>query len=224
MAAINSLLCSCSAHNLLPRPPRNSSLVGRRALLRSPFMSSVDNSSPSSSILGLDAAPLIVSSDTQSSESPPTAGDHGQSRSSPSEKDTGSLNLSFSSLANAPTWAKLVLGAVAILAIPFLGKLLRTEGVLQNVEEVEKVVETVAEAVEKITAEIAEVLPDGESKEEVLKLEKIAFFVDKNAEALDYIIDKIDEAVEETETQQKKNEGDNEATKKNDAGNNIRKA
>ncbi|KAK8941854.1 hypothetical protein KSP40_PGU018174 [Platanthera guangdongensis] len=86
MAAINPLLCSTSAHNLLPPPPRNSSLVGRRSLLRSPFMSSVDNSSPSSSILGLDRAPLIVSSDTQSSEPPSTAGGR-QSSSFPSEKE-----------------------------------------------------------------------------------------------------------------------------------------
>ncbi|KAL0909072.1 hypothetical protein M5K25_023596 [Dendrobium thyrsiflorum] len=105
-------------------------------------------------------------------------------------------NLQLICVANMPTWAKLVLGSIVFLAIPFCRKALRVKDVTKTMEEVAEAVEMVAEVTEKVAEGIAEVLPDGSSlKEAAIRLEKIAFFVDKQAEITESFLTKVDDAV-----------------------------
>ncbi|KAG0482822.1 hypothetical protein HPP92_010906 [Vanilla planifolia] len=103
------------------------------------------------------------------------------------------------SLDNIPTWGKVILGSLFVLAIPFGGKMIQLRVMAERVDSVVEVVHTVAEAAEKVAGDLAEVLPEGDLKQTAIKLERIASFVDKHAEYADSIIDKVDDVVEELE-------------------------
>ncbi|PKU75178.1 hypothetical protein MA16_Dca015534 [Dendrobium catenatum] len=138
-----------------------------------------------------DSTPQFHDEDTKSINS----GD--QNSLAPTSIASGSgQNLQLICLANMPKWAKLVLGSIVFLAIPFCRKALRVKDVTKTMEEVAEVVEMVAEVTEKAAEGIAEALPDGSSlKEAAIRLEKIAFFVDKQAEITESFITKVDDAV-----------------------------
>ncbi|KAL6858842.1 hypothetical protein ACP4OV_017844 [Aristida adscensionis] len=93
-----------------------------------------------------------------------------------------------------PTWARWVLGGVVCTVVPFYMRVRHLEdetvGIVENAVEA---VEHVAEATEKLAANVADQLPeDGSLQKAVEKVEHIAEVVDDDAEKVEAITEKID--------------------------------
>ncbi|KAG0476510.1 hypothetical protein HPP92_012897 [Vanilla planifolia] len=208
MAKYSLLSCnSCLGGLSLPRPSsnqRSSSIFLRRNLL----LPISFGSSPSPPVDRL----AIISSMQPSNISAftPQPGDSSKPATTPEDNEptnaeqtttNGGLTIDLCSLANngIPLWTKVVLGSLLLLAIPIGRKVLGIKGsdVSKVVEEVAELVETAAEATTKVTEKIAEVLPEGNTKDAVMRLEKVALLVDKDAEVVQSILHTIDDAADD---------------------------
>ncbi|KAL6650812.1 hypothetical protein ACP70R_009737 [Stipagrostis hirtigluma subsp. patula] len=102
---------------------------------------------------------------------------------------------------NMPPWAKWVVGAV-IVAIPIYRKIRTLENKVEKTAEVAiEVVDTVAEATEKVAGEIAEAFPGNEDlKEAASKIKKVADVIEEDAEKAEALIHKVDEIKNEVDS------------------------
>ena len=91
--------------------------------------------------------------------------------------------------------------SVFCLALPFYKKILRIEGeVEKDVETVAEAVEAVAKVTEKIAADVADAIPgDGRLKQVALEVEHIAEEVAKDADQAEAFLHKVDQIKEEIE-------------------------
>ncbi|KAJ0981372.1 hypothetical protein J5N97_009627 [Dioscorea zingiberensis] len=102
---------------------------------------------------------------------------------------------------NVPTWANWLWGALVLLTFPFYRRIRRIQDeVEKTVETVADVVESAAEVTEKISSAVAEALPEGKIKKVILEVGHVAEVVDRNAEAVETLIHKIDEVEAEVDS------------------------
>ncbi|KAG8082200.1 hypothetical protein GUJ93_ZPchr0014g47642 [Zizania palustris] len=101
---------------------------------------------------------------------------------------------------NMPSWAKWVVGAI-IVAIPIYRKMRTLEDTVEKAAEVAiEVVDTVAEATEKVSGELADAFPGNENlKEAASKIKTIADVIEDDADKAEALIHKIDEIKKEVD-------------------------
>lgn len=97
-----------------------------------------------------------------------------------------------------PSWAKWVVGAI-IVAIPIYRKIRALEDTVEKTAEVAiEVVDTVAEATEKVAGELADAFPGNENLKEVAsKIKTVADVIEDDAEKAEALIQKVDEIKKE---------------------------
>ncbi|KAM0822376.1 hypothetical protein ACQ4PT_071531 [Festuca glaucescens] len=102
---------------------------------------------------------------------------------------------------NMPHWVTLVVGAV-LVAIPIYRKIRALEGKVEKTAEVAiEVIDTVAEAAEKVAGEVSEAFPDNENlKEAASRIKTIADAIEEDTEKAKALIHKVDEIVKEVES------------------------
>ncbi|KAH7679708.1 hypothetical protein IHE45_06G076300 [Dioscorea alata] len=97
------------------------------------------------------------------------------------------------SLINAPSWATWLTTASVVLSIPFYRRIRKAQDQVEvMVDKVADEMENVAEKVEKISADMAEALPEGSLKEMVLNVEKTAVAVEEGAKKTHILIEELD--------------------------------
>uniref|UniRef100_A0A0D3FWG7 Pterin-binding domain-containing protein n=1 Tax=Oryza barthii TaxID=65489 RepID=A0A0D3FWG7_9ORYZ len=98
----------------------------------------------------------------------------------------------------APVRAKWVVGAI-IVAIPIYRKIRALEDTVEKTAEVAiEVVDTVAEATEKVAGELADAFPGNENLKEVAsKIKTVADVIEDDAEKAEALIQKVDEIKKE---------------------------
>ncbi|KAL1821801.1 uncharacterized protein LOC108216827 [Daucus carota subsp. sativus] len=105
------------------------------------------------------------------------------------------------------SWKSWLLGIVVTVIIPLMtnkwGAILtwtkKIESAVQTVEDMVEAVEEIAEKVDKFTENIADDLPEGKLKETLEKIENVAERVAQDADRLDDMIDKVQEAEDKLE-------------------------
>ncbi|XP_006652344.1 FK506-binding protein 2-like [Oryza brachyantha] len=99
-----------------------------------------------------------------------------------------------------PSWAKWVVGAI-IVAIPIYRKIRTLEDTVEKTAEVAiEVVDTVAEATEKVAGELADAFPGNENlKEAASMIKTVADVIEGDAEKAEAIIQKVDEIKKEVD-------------------------
>ncbi|CAL5068146.1 unnamed protein product [Urochloa decumbens] len=102
---------------------------------------------------------------------------------------------------NMPSWAKWVVGAV-IVAIPIYRRFRTLEDKIEKTAEVAvEVVDTVAEATEKVAGEVANAFPGNESlKEAASKIKAVTDAIEEDAEKAEALIQKVDEIKKEVDS------------------------
>uniref|UniRef100_A0ACD5UQ66 Uncharacterized protein n=1 Tax=Avena sativa TaxID=4498 RepID=A0ACD5UQ66_AVESA len=100
-----------------------------------------------------------------------------------------------------PHWITLVVGAVFV-AIPIYRKIRALEGKVEKTAEVAiEVIDTVAEAAEKVAGEVSEAFPDNENLQEAAsRIKTIADAIEEDAEKAEALIHKVDEIVKEVDS------------------------
>ena len=100
-----------------------------------------------------------------------------------------------------PHWITLVVGAVFV-AIPIYRKIRALEGKVEKTAEVAiEVIDTVAEAAEKVAGEVSEAFPDNENiREAASRIKTIADVIEEDAEKAEALIHKVDEIVKEVDS------------------------
>ncbi|KAG8047397.1 hypothetical protein GUJ93_ZPchr0008g11667 [Zizania palustris] len=100
---------------------------------------------------------------------------------------------SLSSSLTIPSWARRVLGGMLHTVVPFYQRVRFVEDeTVQNVETAVEVVEHIAQVTEKLAANVADQLPEnGCLYKAVEKVEYVAELVDKDAEKVDAIAEKV---------------------------------
>ncbi|KAK1405553.1 Plastid-targeted protein 3 [Heracleum sosnowskyi] len=122
------------------------------------------------------------------------------------------------------SWKSWLLGIVVTIIIPLMtnkwGALLKwtekLESAVQTVEDMVEEVEEIAEKVDKFAESISDDLPEGKLKETLERIEHVAERVAKDADQLDNMIDKVQEAEDKLEAYIE--EQRNSAAKKNKDG------
>ncbi|KAG2584563.1 hypothetical protein PVAP13_6KG319100 [Panicum virgatum] len=95
-----------------------------------------------------------------------------------------------------PSWVRWVIGGVVYTVVPFYNRVRQLE--VEFVENSVEVVEHVAEATEKLAANVAKQLPeDGSLQKAVEEVEHIAEVVDADAEKVEAVAEKIDKVSDE---------------------------
>ncbi|KAJ8493547.1 hypothetical protein OPV22_015268 [Ensete ventricosum] len=139
-------------------------------------------------------------------QSPGPAGDDA---SSPSQEDAQKKNSKAAApdlpslpFLNIPIWARWLLGAAVILAVPFYRRILKIEGeVAKTVKAAVGVVEKVAEVTVEISKDVAEALPENTKLKQIaLEVEEIAQVVDEEAKLAETILKEVDGVVEKVDT------------------------
>ncbi|KAK3142457.1 hypothetical protein QOZ80_4BG0346680 [Eleusine coracana subsp. coracana] len=102
---------------------------------------------------------------------------------------------------NMPSWAKWVVGAV-IVAIPIYRRMRTLEDKIEKTAEVAiEVIDTVAEATEKVAGEVAEAFPGNEDLKEVAsKIKTVTDTIEEDAEKAEALIHKVDEIKKEVDS------------------------
>ncbi|CAL5031743.1 unnamed protein product [Urochloa decumbens] len=102
---------------------------------------------------------------------------------------------------NMPSWAKWVVGAV-IVAIPIYRRFRTLEDKIEKTAEVAvEVVDTVAEATEKVAGEVANAFPGNENlKEAASKIKAVTDAIEEDAEKAEALIQKVDEIKKEVDS------------------------
>lgn len=102
---------------------------------------------------------------------------------------------------NMPSWVTLIVGAV-IVAIPIYRRMRALEDKVEKTAEVAiEVVDTVAEATEKIAGDIAEAFPGNERLKEVAsKIKTVTDAIEEDAEKAEALIQKVDEIKKEVDS------------------------
>ncbi|PUZ47408.1 hypothetical protein GQ55_7G162400 [Panicum hallii var. hallii] len=102
---------------------------------------------------------------------------------------------------NMPPWAKWVVGAV-IVAIPIYRRFRTLEDKIEKTAEVAiEVVDTVAEATEKVAGEIADAFPGNEDlKEAASRIKTVTDAIEGDAEKAEALIHKVDEIKKEVDS------------------------
>ncbi|CAD6263523.1 unnamed protein product [Miscanthus lutarioriparius] len=93
-----------------------------------------------------------------------------------------------------PPWAKWLVGAV-IVAIPIYRRFRTLEDKIEKTAEVAiEVIDTVAEATEKIAGEVADAFPGNENlKEAASRIKTVTDAIEEDAEKAEALIEKVDE-------------------------------
>ncbi|KAE8788297.1 hypothetical protein D1007_37694 [Hordeum vulgare] len=93
---------------------------------------------------------------------------------------------------NMPSWMTLVVGAV-LVAIPIYRKIRALEDKVEKTAEVAvEVIDTVAEAAEKVAGEVAEAFPENEGlKEAASRIKTVADAIEEDAEKAEALIHKL---------------------------------
>lgn len=104
-------------------------------------------------------------------------------------------------MSNMPSWVTLVVGAV-LVAIPIYRKIRALEDKVEKTAEVAvEVIDTVAEAAEKVAGEVAEAFPENEGlKEAASRIKTIADAIEEDAEKAEALIHKVDEITKEVDS------------------------
>ncbi|CAM0904406.1 unnamed protein product [Alopecurus aequalis] len=104
-------------------------------------------------------------------------------------------------VSNMPHWVALVVGAVFV-AIPIYKRIRALEEKVEKTAEVAiEVVDTVAEAVEKVAGEVSEAFPENENLEQAAsRIKAVADVIEEDAEKAEALIHKVDEIVKEVES------------------------
>ncbi|XP_018678890.2 uncharacterized protein LOC103979211 isoform X1 [Musa acuminata AAA Group] len=171
----------------MPSSPQFSSIYRRLALLPCRFVGISTSVRAHRRLLFLRAA----------AQSPGPAGDDASSLSQEDAQKknskTAAPDLPSLPYPNIPIWARWVLGAAVILAVPFYRRFLKIEGeVKKTAKAAVGVVEKVAEATEKIAMEVAEALPENTKLKQVaLEVEEIAEVVDNEAKLAETILEEV---------------------------------
>ncbi|CAN6228348.1 unnamed protein product [Urochloa humidicola] len=102
---------------------------------------------------------------------------------------------------NTPSWAKWLVGAV-IVAIPIYRRFRTLEDKIEKTAEVAvEVVDTVAEATEKVAGEVADAFPGNENlKEAASKIKAVTDAIEEDAEKAEALIKKVDEIKKEVDS------------------------
>ncbi|XP_062224792.1 uncharacterized protein LOC133923523 [Phragmites australis] len=102
---------------------------------------------------------------------------------------------------NMPSWAKWVVGAV-IVAIPIYRRMRTLEDKIEKTAEVAvEVVDTVAEATEKVAGEVADAFPGNENIKEIAsKIKTVTDAIEEDADKAEALIDKVDEIKKEIDS------------------------
>ncbi|XP_037489167.1 uncharacterized protein LOC119367889 [Triticum dicoccoides] len=102
---------------------------------------------------------------------------------------------------NMPSWVTLVVGAV-LVAIPIYRKIRALEDKVEKTAEVAvEVIDTVAEAAEKVAGEVAEAFPENEGlKEAASRIKAVADAIEEDAEKAEALIHKVDEITKEVDS------------------------
>jgi len=100
-----------------------------------------------------------------------------------------------------PSWAKWVVGAV-IVAIPIYRRFRTLEDKIEKTAEVAiEVVDTVAEATEKVAGEVAGAFPGNENlKEAASRIKTVTDAIEEDAEKAEALIHKVDEIKKEVDS------------------------
>ncbi|EMS59800.1 hypothetical protein TRIUR3_18331 [Triticum urartu] len=110
-------------------------------------------------------------------------------------------------MSNMPSWLcgslrmTLVVGAV-LVAIPIYRKIRALEDKVEKTAEVAvEVIDTVAEAAEKVAGEVAEAFPENEGlKEAASRIKTVADAIEEDAELAEALIHKVDELTKEVDS------------------------
>ncbi|KAF7002021.1 hypothetical protein CFC21_017564 [Triticum aestivum] len=104
-------------------------------------------------------------------------------------------------MSNMPSWMTLVVGAV-LVAIPIYRKIRALEDKVEKTAEVAvEVMDTVAEAAEKVAGEVAEAFPENEGlKEAASRIKTVADAIEEDAELAEALIHKVDELTKEMDS------------------------
>ncbi|KAF7071235.1 unnamed protein product [Triticum aestivum] len=104
-------------------------------------------------------------------------------------------------MSNMPSWVTLVVGAV-LVAIPIYRKIRALEDKVEKTAEVAvEVIDTVAEAAEKVAGEVAEAFPENEGlKEAASRIKTVADAIEEDAEKAEALIHKVDEIKKEVDS------------------------
>ncbi|XP_048561051.1 uncharacterized protein LOC125541758 [Triticum urartu] len=104
-------------------------------------------------------------------------------------------------MSNMPSWMTLVVGAV-LVAIPIYRKIRALEDKVEKTAEVAvEVIDTVAEAAEKVAGEVAEAFPENEGlKEAASRIKTVADAIEEDAELAEALIHKVDELTKEVDS------------------------
>ncbi|RCV33881.1 hypothetical protein SETIT_7G118200v2 [Setaria italica] len=102
---------------------------------------------------------------------------------------------------NMPHWAKWLVGAV-IVAIPIYRRFRTLEDKIEKTAEVAiEVIDTVAEATEKVAGEVADAFPGNENlKEAASKIKTVTDAIEEDAEKAEALIQKVDEIKKEVDS------------------------
>uniref|UniRef100_A0A0A9D110 Uncharacterized protein n=1 Tax=Arundo donax TaxID=35708 RepID=A0A0A9D110_ARUDO len=102
---------------------------------------------------------------------------------------------------NMPSWAKWVVGAV-IVAIPVYRRMRTLEDKIEKTAEVAvEVIDTVAEATEKVAGEVVEAFPENENIKEIAsKIKTVTDAIEEDAEKAEALIEKVDEIKKEVDS------------------------
>ncbi|KAG2566576.1 hypothetical protein PVAP13_7NG184736, partial [Panicum virgatum] len=101
---------------------------------------------------------------------------------------------------NMPPWAKWVVGAV-IVAIPIYRRFRTVEDKIEKTVEAVEVVDTVAEATEKVAGEVADAFPGNENlKEAASRIKRVTDAIEEDAEKAEALIHKVDEIKKEVDS------------------------
>jgi len=100
-----------------------------------------------------------------------------------------------------PSWAKWVVGAV-IVAIPVCRRFRTVEDKIEKTAEAAiEVVDTVAEATEKVAGEVADAFPGNENlKEAASRIKTVTDAIEEDAEKAEALIHKVDEIKKEVDS------------------------